>query len=126
MRRRTGTQSPLRHPVLGVPLPWLDSRAVSQRCVQEYLDVGEHAFGTLANAGCFDGEGCRITLGSRVAYIPARIWAANSWAPPAELLPMLTAAPAPVLGKILEQIDGLARQVRMAVDPAGAAKAGAL
>lgn len=94
----------LRHPVLGVPLPWLDTRVVSAQTMCEYLDCDYQKLAAHLKAGEFAGDGCTVQHGNRVDYVPAAIWAYNRWLPAASVM------------AILASVDGLWNDAQRRVD----------
>ena len=103
----------LRHPTLGCPMPWLDTRPVPPSTMMEYLGCNEDRLRSLANAGCFTGDGCTREVGDSrpiTYYVPARIWSANGWAPGADVMAVLALKPEQTaLQALADQLGALQR-----------------
>lgn len=101
----------LRHPTLGVAMPWLDVRVVPPSTMMEYLGCDDDRLRSLARSGCFAEPGCTREVGDTrpiTYYVPARVWAVNGWTPGADVQQVLAARPdQSALAALAEQLATL-------------------
>lgn len=101
----------LRHPTLGVPMPWLDTRPVPKATLCEYLGADYARVDSLIRSGCFSERGCTQQVGDTrpvMYFVPARIWAANGWTPGPEVLAMLSQrTPTEALRTLADQLGAM-------------------
>lgn len=101
----------IRHPTLGIPMPWVDVRPVPPSTMMEYLGCDVARLRSLARAGCFAETGCTREVGESrpiTYYVPARVWAANGWTPGHDVQQVLAARPdQSALADLAEQLASL-------------------